>query len=121
MRQTAWIPRLRGRPRRILGLCACYALGTDPKDRKSPCPQRGWLVGEAPIFQWSHGEAVPSERFAAAPQRVFVMPLPKGFLAESLGRIKPSPTIAITSKAREMKPAGGDVIGLAAGEPDFDT
>ena len=49
------------------------------------------------------------------------MPLPKGFLAESLGRIKPSPTIAITTKAREMKAAGGDVIGLAAGEPDFDT
>ena len=49
------------------------------------------------------------------------MPLPKGFLAESLGRIKPSPTIAITSKAREMKAAGSDVIGLAAGEPDFDT
>ena len=33
------------------------------------------------------------------------MPLPKSFLAESLGRIKPSPTIAITSKAREMKAA----------------
>ena len=49
------------------------------------------------------------------------MPLPKGFLAESLGRIKPSPTIAITTKAREMKAAGQDVIGLAAGEPDFDT
>src|SRR6478735_425874 len=49
------------------------------------------------------------------------MPLPKGFLAESLGRIKPSPTIAITSKARELKAAGRDVIGLAAGEPDFDT
>src|SRR6478609_8890709 len=49
------------------------------------------------------------------------MPLPKGFLAESLGRIQPSPTIAITSKARELKAAGRDVIGLAAGEPDFDT
>ena len=49
------------------------------------------------------------------------MPLPKGFLAESLGRIQPSPTIAITSKARELKAAGHDVIGLAAGEPDFDT
>jgi aspartate aminotransferase len=47
--------------------------------------------------------------------------LPKGFLAESLNRIKPSPTIAITSKARELKAAGADVIGLAAGEPDFDT
>jgi aspartate aminotransferase len=49
------------------------------------------------------------------------MPLPKGFLAESLGRIQPSPTIAITTKARELKAAGNDVIGLAAGEPDFDT
>jgi aspartate aminotransferase len=49
------------------------------------------------------------------------MPLPKGFLAESLGRIQPSPTIAMTTKARELKAAGRDVIGLAAGEPDFDT
>jgi aspartate aminotransferase len=49
------------------------------------------------------------------------MPLPKGFLAQSLGRIKPSPTIAVTSKARELKAAGMDVIGLGAGEPDFDT
>ncbi|HKQ10759.1 MAG TPA: pyridoxal phosphate-dependent aminotransferase, partial [Rhizomicrobium sp.] len=49
------------------------------------------------------------------------MPLPKAFLAESLGRIKPSPTIAVTSKARELKAAGRDVIGLGAGEPDFDT
>src|SRR5215469_14472406 len=54
-------------------------------------------------------------------KRVASMPLPKGFLAESLGRIKPSPTIAITSQARELKAAGRDVIGLAAGEPDFDT
>jgi aspartate aminotransferase len=50
-----------------------------------------------------------------------VMALPKGFLAESLGRIQPSPTIAVTSKARELKAAGRDVIGLGAGEPDFDT
>jgi len=49
------------------------------------------------------------------------MSLPKGFLAESLNRIQPSPTIAITTKARELKVAGKDVIGLAAGEPDFDT
>jgi aspartate aminotransferase len=49
------------------------------------------------------------------------MALPKGFLAESLGRIQPSPTIAVTSKARELKAAGRDVIGLGAGEPDFDT
>jgi aspartate aminotransferase len=48
-------------------------------------------------------------------------PLPPGFLAESLGRIQPSPTIAATQKAREMKAAGRDIIGLAAGEPDHDT
>ena len=47
--------------------------------------------------------------------------LPKGFLAESLGRIQPSPTIAVTQKARDLKAAGRDVIGLGAGEPDFDT
>lgn len=43
------------------------------------------------------------------------------FLASRIGRIKPSPTIAISTKAREMKAAGRDVIGLGAGEPDFDT
>src|SRR3954464_10102906 len=47
--------------------------------------------------------------------------LPPGFLARSLGRIKPSPTLAMTQKSRELKTAGRDVIGLAAGEPDFDT
>jgi aspartate aminotransferase len=44
-----------------------------------------------------------------------------GFVAHALERIKPSPTMAITSKARELKAAGHDVIGLGAGEPDFDT
>ena len=43
------------------------------------------------------------------------------FLADSLKRIKPSPTIAVTDKARALKAAGRDVIGLGAGEPDFDT
>ena len=43
------------------------------------------------------------------------------FLSDTLARVKPSPTIAITSKALEMKAAGRDVIGLSAGEPDFDT
>ncbi|MEO1016469.1 MAG: pyridoxal phosphate-dependent aminotransferase [Pseudomonadota bacterium] len=42
-------------------------------------------------------------------------------LASSLSRIKPSPTIAVTNLARELKAAGRDVIGLGAGEPDFDT
>jgi aspartate aminotransferase len=43
------------------------------------------------------------------------------FLADRLARIKPSPTIAVTTKAAELKAAGRDVIGLGAGEPDFDT
>jgi aspartate aminotransferase len=44
-----------------------------------------------------------------------------GLIAYALERVKPSPTMAITAKAREMKAAGFDVIGLGAGEPDFDT
>ena len=47
--------------------------------------------------------------------------LPKDFLAESLNRIQPSPTIAMSQLARELKAQGRDVIGLAAGEPDHDT
>ncbi len=42
-------------------------------------------------------------------------------LAKRLARIKPSPTIAVTTRAAELKAAGRDVIGLGAGEPDFDT
>ncbi|QCO57885.1 pyridoxal phosphate-dependent aminotransferase (plasmid) [Pseudorhodobacter turbinis] len=43
------------------------------------------------------------------------------FLSDTLARVKPSPTIAVTTKANELKAAGRDVIGLGAGEPDFDT
>ena len=43
------------------------------------------------------------------------------FIADRLKAIKPSPTIAVTTKAAELKAAGKDVIGLGAGEPDFDT
>ncbi len=42
-------------------------------------------------------------------------------ISDTLKRIKPSPTIAVTQKARELRAAGKDVIGLGAGEPDFDT
>ncbi len=42
-------------------------------------------------------------------------------ISDSLKRIKPSPTIAVTQKARELRAAGKDVVGLGAGEPDFDT
>lgn len=44
-----------------------------------------------------------------------------GFIADSLTRIQPSATIAISTKAMELKAAGRDIIGLSAGEPDFDT
>jgi aspartate aminotransferase len=44
-----------------------------------------------------------------------------GFIADALGRVQPSQTIAVSTKARELKAAGHDVIGLGAGEPDFDT
>jgi len=43
------------------------------------------------------------------------------FLSATLDRVKPSPTIAVTTKAQELKAGGRDVIGLGAGEPDFDT
>ena len=42
-------------------------------------------------------------------------------LAGRVGKIQPSPTLAITSKAKAMKAQGIDVVGFGAGEPDFDT
>ncbi len=43
------------------------------------------------------------------------------FLSEALGRVKPSATLAVSQKARELKAQGRDIISLSAGEPDFDT
>ncbi|WP_432255775.1 pyridoxal phosphate-dependent aminotransferase [Limimaricola sp. AA108-03] len=43
------------------------------------------------------------------------------FLSDTLARVKPSSTIAMTNKAAELKAQGRDIIGLSAGEPDFDT
>ena len=43
------------------------------------------------------------------------------FISNRINSIKPSPTIEVTTKARELKASGKDVIGLGAGEPDFDT
>ncbi len=42
-------------------------------------------------------------------------------LANRVQRVKPSPTLAVTARAAELRAAGKDVIGLGAGEPDFDT
>ena len=44
-----------------------------------------------------------------------------GFLADSLARIQPSATIAVSTKARALKAEGRDIVSLSAGEPDFDT
>src|SRR5918996_1637280 len=49
------------------------------------------------------------------------MEIAMALLKDSLQRIKPSATIAVTDKARALKQAGRDVIGLGAGEPDMDT
>ncbi|EBA07708.1 pyridoxal phosphate-dependent aminotransferase [Sagittula stellata] len=43
------------------------------------------------------------------------------FLSETLSRVKPSPTVAVTQLARDLKAQGRDIISLGAGEPDFDT
>ncbi|HEY8351805.1 MAG TPA: pyridoxal phosphate-dependent aminotransferase [Sphingomonadales bacterium] len=43
------------------------------------------------------------------------------FISDALSRIKPSPTVALTGKVAELKAQGRDIIGLGAGEPDFDT
>ena len=43
------------------------------------------------------------------------------FLADALNRVKPSATIAVTQKARELKAQGREIISLSVGEPDFDT
>ena len=49
------------------------------------------------------------------------MSQPRGLESATLRRVKPSPTLAVTARARELKREGRDVIGLGAGEPDFDT
>jgi len=43
------------------------------------------------------------------------------FISDALSRIKPSPTVALTGKVAELKAQGRDIVGLGAGEPDFDT
>ena len=43
------------------------------------------------------------------------------FLSQTLARVKPSPTIAMTTRAADLRTQGRDIISLSAGEPDFDT
>ena len=60
-----------------------------------------------------------SGRIESLPHNLRVKTMP--FLASRLSRISPSATVAINTKSQELKAAGGDIIGLAVGEPDFDT
>ena len=55
------------------------------------------------------------------PARMQTGALSMAFLSDALARIKPSPTIAVTARALELKAEGRDIVGLSAGEPDFDT
>ena len=55
-------------------------------------------------------------RYPASGARIFIVELSKRVQA-----IKPSPTLAVTARAASLKAEGKDIIGLGAGEPDFDT
>ena len=68
-----------------------------------------------------HGAACRSTRLPLPHPRNQHEETDMAFLANSLSRIKPSATMAVADKARVLKAAGRDVIGLGAGEPDFDT
>src|SRR6476646_5077028 len=64
-----------------------------------------------------HPDYTVAPLFCALPEPT----TPMAFLSQALARIKPSATVAVTDRARELKAAGRDVIGLGAGETDFDT
>jgi aspartate aminotransferase len=64
-----------------------------------------------------HPDYTVAPLFCALPEPTTAM----AFLSQALARIKPSATVAVTDRARALKAAGRDVIGLGAGEPDFDT
>jgi len=67
---------------------------------------------------FSQNPRIPVREAGRSPAQMETM-MP--FLSAALDRVKPSATIAVTDKARQLKAAGRNVIGLGAGEPDFDT
>src|SRR6185436_6925038 len=67
------------------------------------------------------GAAFPSKRVVNFRRHDVCQEMMMPFLSAALARVKPSATIAVTDKARALKAAGRNVIGLGAGEPDFDT
>src|SRR5690606_17807527 len=88
-----------------------------PLRRRAPqfrCFRRGWQRAGTRALSPRNREARTSPPGGA-------WRLEMALLKDSLSRIKPSATMAVTDKARALKAAGRDVIGLGAGEPDFDT
>ncbi len=72
------------------------------------------LPGRAPATRVRRARI--GELLASRPEK-----FPMGFLSDTLSRVKPSATIVMTQKARDLKAQGKDVISLSVGEPDFDT
>src|SRR6516165_10714023 len=79
-----------------------------------------WRVFRAPPGVW-HDLRAASHRARTRPAHKHHRDAKMSLIADRLNRISPSQTIAISTKARELKAAGRDIIGLSAGEPDFDT
>src|SRR5262245_39418575 len=67
------------------------------------------------------GGTLGSTRIALSTSAPIILENAMAFLADTLARVKPSATVAVTDLARALKAAGRNVIGLGAGEPDFDT
>src|SRR5271165_4283837 len=78
--------------------------------------QNGCRSGPASIYVRR-----PSKLALAQPKHIESARPPMAFLADVLSRVKPSATMTVTQKARDLKAKGRDVISLSVGEPDFDT
>src|SRR5262249_25981469 len=114
--------------------CTRSCVSQRPALRMSKTPARAWMrylrqhgspargVNPIVLAKMGGSSRLP---FGSLTIRTSAQPwkkeVPMAFLAESLLRIKPSATIAVTDMARALKAAGRDVIGLGVGEPDFDT
>jgi len=82
----------------------------------------GWAppIGLCDLFSGYGSAYQPGELHRPANQAGKASPM-SAPVSDALKRIKPSATIAVTQKARELQQKGENVIGLGAGEPDFDT
>jgi aspartate aminotransferase len=96
-------------PRRVTGVLHCAT--------KHPTESIGFSIDRETCADYS-----PAALYAAHQKRLQTkVRSMSSFLAHALSRVKPSATIAVTQKARDLKAAGREVISLSVGEPDFDT